>query len=318
MSGNSDSVKDTSRFILFGVGILILVAMVYFAYRYFQEKEENDQNLIKIEQLNQEVLSLEEKILNFEVELDNRNMQFVEKERELGEKDEQIEDLLNRLDEAKALGRSQLGKINQLQERLEQMQRFVDSYKSQIATLETRNLELETQVADLSANNEALEQSFSELQTNNFQTEERLEETLRIASVLKTGNFSISNIKKNGKEQEKLPFRRGAFHELKVCFEVMENLVAASGPREVFLVLTNPDGTPNVNFDSGNSGTFQFEGEERTYSSAKTVDYSRFSQEVCIPYTPSKVDEKRHAKGMYYLSLFSEGNLIGQSSFEVK
>ena len=318
MSGNSDSVKDTSRFILFGVGILILVAMVYFAYRYFQEKEENDQNLIKIDQLNQEVVSLEEKITNFELELDNQNMQLVEKERELGEKGEQIEDLLKRLDEAKSLGKAQLGKINQLQERLEQMQRFVDSYKTQIAALESRNLELETQVADLSANNEALEQSFTELQTSNTQTEQKYEETLRIASVLKTGNFTISNIKKSGKEQDKQPFRRGAMHELNVCFEVMENLVAASGPREVYLVLTNPDGSVNRNLESGNSGVFSDEGGERPYSSSKSFDYSRFSQEVCIPYTPTLSDGKRHAKGTYYISLYSEGNLIGQSNFEVK
>ncbi len=318
MSGNTDSVKDTSRFILFGVGILILVAMVYFAFRYFQEKKENDQNIEKITLLNDEILSLEEKILNFEIEFDNQNMELVEKERQLGEKDDQIEDLLNRLDEAKSQGKMQAGKIKQLRERLEQLQRFVDGYKSQIGQLETQNQELKTQVADLTVNREELEESFTQLQTTSTITERKLEETLRVASVLKTGKISVVNIKKGGKVQEKLPFRRGAMNQLKVCFDVLENLVAEPGPRDVYMILMNPDGTVNTNYDTQESGIFWSEGLEKTYSSATSFDYARMAQEVCINFNPSIMTGKKHEKGTYYLSLFSEGNLIGQSNFAVK
>lgn len=318
MSGNTDSVKANSRRILFGVGILILIAMVYFALRYFQEKKENDQNVEKIAQLNEEILSLEEKIFNFDVEFDNQSMQLVEKERELGEKDDQIEDLLKRLDEARALGKTQAGKLKQLRERLEQLQRFVDGYKTQVTQLETQNQELQTQVADLSADRTQLEQSFTELQTSTMATERKLEETLRVASVLKTGEVRVTNVKKNGKVQDKIPFRRGALHQIKVCFDVLENLVAEPGPREVFMVVNNPDGTINTNHETGESGTFWYEGVERTYSAVTRFDYARLSQEVCIPFNPSIMTKKKHEKGTYYLSLYSEGNLIGQSNFEVK
>jgi len=317
MAGQTDTIKETSRVILFGAGIIVLAAMVFFAYRYFQEKRINDENQAKIESLNHEILALEEKILNFEVTIEDQNMKLAEKTRELGEKDAQIEDLLNQLNNARSQNKNYEGKIRQLEERLRQMQRFIDQYKEQIATLEQQNQELETRVADLSASEEQLEQSYTELREYNQETERKLEETINVASVLQTSDFQVTNFKENGKEQDKDRFRRGAVYKINVCFNIRENLVAEPGPRQIFMVVENPDGTINTNYEQGMSGNFMYEGIEKEYSTFATIDYSRLMQEVCIPYIPTSEDKKIQ-RGTYYVNVYSEGNLIGQTNFEVK
>ncbi len=318
MAGQTDTIKDTSRIILFSVGIIVLTAMVFFAYRYFNEKRINDDNQAKIESLNNEILALEEKILNFEVTIEDQNMKLAEKTRELGEKDAQIEDLLNQLNNARSQNTNYEGKIRQLEERLKQMQRFVNQYKEQIATLEEQNQQLETQVADLTASEEQLEESFTELQSYNQETEQKLEETIKVASVLQTSDYKIYNIKKNDKVQSlKESYRRGAVHKFNVCFNIRENLVAEPGSRQIFLVVENPDGSINTNYEDGLSGNFMYEGIEKEYSSFTTFDYSRLMQEVCVSYIPTS-NEKKIQKGTYYVNVYCEGNLIGQSSVEVK
>ena len=62
---------------------------------------------------------------------------------------------------------------------------------------------------------------------------------------------------------------------------------------------------------------FSYEGVERQFSASSEVDYTGMKQEVCIPYIPTYSD-KKHEKGTYYISLFCEGNLLGQADFEVK
>jgi len=317
MSEQTDTIKDTSRIILFSVGALILAGLVFFAYKYFNEKQINDENEAKINSLNEEILALEEKIYDFESTIEDQHLELAEKTKQLGEKDEQIEDLLNRLSVAKQEKDANLGKIRQLEEKVKQLQRFVDQYKTQVAELEARNQELETRVADLSASEQALEQSYSELQSYNEETEQKLEETIKVASVLQTSDFSVCNIRKNGSEKCKENYNNKRIDQIKVCFSVRENLVAEPGMREVYMVVENPDGSINTNYESNESGTFSYEGIEKEYSATTSFDYARLMQEVCVQYAPTSQD-KHLAEGIYYINMYCDGNLIGQTSMELK
>lgn len=308
--------KNTSRIILVVVGILVLSALAYFGIKYFTEKAENEAKSAKIEDLNNEMMELEEKILDFQSTLENKNMEIADKDKLLEEKEQQIQDYIDRLSAAKSQGRGNQKRIQELENRVQSLQRYVESYKTQIAELETQNEELTIQVDTLQNRTTKLREENEDLITTNETTAKQLEETIRIASVMKAREFSFAQVNKRGKEKFDTEFRRGQLKEVKICFNLQENLISDPGDRDIYIVLENPDGTPNANFTDGHSGKFTFEDQEKIYSVKTTVNYNRLEQEVCVPYKIA--DENKFEKGPQYVSVYSEGNLIGQAAFRVK
>lgn len=315
MAGKNDSVKNTSRIVLVLVGIVVLSALAYFAFKYFNEKQENEANIAKIDELDTEIIELEEKILSFERTIEDQNMAMAEKDRQLSEKDQQIADLLDRLEKAKADGKLSDGKFRQLEERVRQLQRYVDQYKEQVAVLTAQNDSLTGEVAGLKEVQKAMTESYQALEEEKVKTQKQLAETVKVASVLKVSNLQFFDITKNRNDRFD-DIKRRKLRDIKVCFNVMENLIADPGIRDFYIVIENPDGTVKTNMTDGTSGTFFYEGIEKTYTATASVDYNRMTQQICVPYIPED-ENKKYQKGIHYVSIYGEGNLVGQSSFRV-
>jgi len=312
MANSSGSPKSTSRIILIIAGILVLTSLGYFATQYFSEKSENKNNQVQIEELNSEILSLEEKILDFEVTLENRDVTIQKKDEELAFNQDEIARLRGLLAQAEKEGKVSRGKIKELEQRLELSTRLNSQYEEEIAVLREQNELLTGQVDSLIVNETELKGANQSLLQQRDAAKQELDETREIASVLKTRNLLIYNARRN-KDVEGLSFRRYALRDLKVCFTIMENPLAASGQKEVYLVFENPDGTINTN---DQSGQFRFGGANRTYSASATVAYNNIATDLCIQFV--RPEDFEYQKGPQYLSLYADGNLIGQGSFTVK
>lgn len=308
--------KNTSRAILVIAGILVLSALAYFAIKYFSEKSANKENIATIDNLNSEILELEEKILNFEVAIEDRDMDLAEKDKQLEEKYKELEAVVNRLAQAKKTNKGNLAKIKQLESRVSELRTVVDQYRQEIDYLKVQNQQLTGQVDSLLVTEGRLKAQNLNLLEAKAATTQELEQTKQIASVLQSKDYRYFNVRKNGKEKEETVFRRGALNDLKICFTVMENLLAERGPKEVYLVYENPDGTINANFTDGFSGKFSHENAEKVYTAKVSINYNRLAQEVCIPYSPSETN--KYQKGPQYVSIYCDGNIIGQDNFTIK
>ena len=311
-----DSSKNTSRIILVIVGILVLSALAYFGIKYFTEKAENEQNIAQIADLEQEILELEEQNLDFQNTIQNQDMDVASLRQELAQKQDQIEKYIKQLASAKRQGTADKNLVAQLTARAEKLQGFVNQYEKQIAELEEDKAVLTAQVDTLRTNENRLKQEKQTLTEEKEDTEQKLDETIKIASVLKAREFTFSQIARKGKEKLGTEFRRGALKEVKVCFKLQENLIAEAGEREIYMVLENPDGSVNTNFGDTYSGKFTIEDREKEYSAKSSVNYNRLEQEVCVPYKIA--EDTKFVKGPQYVSIYCQGNLIGQAAFNVK
>ena len=184
-----DSSKTTSRAILVITGLLVLSALAYFTTKYFSEKRANEESLVKINELNSEVLELEEKILNFQVEIEDQNMELAEKDKLLEEKYKELEAMATKLSSAKKNDKSQLSKIRGYESRISELRVMVDKYRKEIEYLKEENLQLAGEVQTLKAREGQLEDEKVTLVQQNEATTKELEETVQIASVLKTADF---------------------------------------------------------------------------------------------------------------------------------
>ncbi|MEM6764109.1 MAG: hypothetical protein AAF824_01950 [Bacteroidota bacterium] len=312
MATSSDQSKNTSRIVLLVVGILVLCALGYFATKYFTEKQENEKNLADIKELNNEILSLEEKILNFEVSLEDKNIEIAEKDKLLEEKYMELEAVVARLAQAKQSSKADKGKIRQLEAKVGELQVFLDQSRAEVEYLKAENALLTGQVDSLNTTTVQLQTRNQSLQETTARTEQELQETKQIAAALRATELSYFSVKK-GKAKEDREFRRGSMKDFRVCFTLLENQLAEKGGKEIFMVYENPSGTIST---SNGSGKFFYRGQQKEYSAKGLINYSGSQQEVCIDF--QQPEGFKYEKGIQYISLYTEGKLIGQGNFRIK
>jgi Tfp pilus assembly protein PilN len=316
MASSKNSSNMTNRLILVVAGMLVLSALAYFSIKYFSEKSENQKKSNQISQLNTEILDLEEQIFELNNDLEEKDMDLAAKEKKIEDNKIQIKDLLARLNEAKERDKTQTDLIRGYENRLKELEGLLENYQNQITFLKDQNLLLTGQVDSLQVTQIRLQEEYLSLKANNDENLEELEQTVEKASVLRAADYQYFSVNKKGKIKEETDFRRRTLKDMRICFTIFENLVAKSGLRDVYLVLENPDGSPNTNFGDGYSGTFRTNGQEISYSAKALLDYNRRSQQVCIDYSP-EIDQK-FEKGTHKFRIYTDGRLIGQSDFEVK
>lgn len=320
MASNSNSSKNTSRAILVIVGILVLSALGYFATKYFSEKESNKANTLKIEELNNEILDLEEKLLTFELDQEDKEMELADKNEQLNRKNEELDRMYTMINQYKNENRSNLAKIKQLESRLEDLQNLITRYQATISDYQIQN-------EQLAAMNDSLAESEGRLKVQNQnlmdQARTAVEEMERIEEVagkLTATDLRVFNVRKNGREDEAKKFPKRRMNEVKICFTIGENLVAPSGQKTAYLVYEQEeDGKQQLNYTDEMSGTFSYEGGTREYSAKTDFVFKRLAQDVCITFKPDPnlKGKDQFTKGVQLISIYTDDDRIGQGSFVI-
>jgi hypothetical protein len=105
-------------------------------------------------------------------------------------------------------------------------------------------------------------------------------------------------------------------HKLDVCFDILENKIARSGEKNIYLKITEPGGKPIGNKSTG-SGSFKTSsGEEMMFASNSTVSYAGARQNVCLNYEEQQ--DKMFPAGNYLIEVYIDGNLSGSTTFALK
>lgn len=307
----------TNRLILVVAGMLVLSALAYFSIKYFSEKSNNEKKSNQISQLNTEILDLEEQIFELNNDLEEKDMDLAAKEKKVEDNKIQIKDLLARLNSAKQKDKTQTDLIRGYENRLKELEGLLANYESQITFLKDQNLLLTGQVDSLQVTQIRMQEEYLTLKASNDENLQELEQTVEKASVLKAANYRFFSVSKKGKQKQEAEFRRRSLKDMKICFTILGNLVAKAGLRDIYVVMKNPDGSPNTNFGDGYSGTFTTEGQEISYSAKALLDYNRSAQQICVDFSPD-ASASKFQKGTHNIRVYTEGNLIGQSSFSVK
>ncbi len=328
---------QTIKIILIAALVLLLGLTGFFATKYYGEKGKNEQQLVEIDTLNSEISDLETKIKGMESEIEGKNLDITEKDRLLDEKLQELQTLQKKLSSAQSQGKISSGKAKELQDRISSLEGMITAYKEEIERLKEENVALSGQVSALTEENASSKQKISEIQQNNeaqkaqiakkeeekvkveeekAKKEEELALTTQAASVLRAADFRFFNVKKSDKEKEEMDkeFKRMWMQSVKICFTVMENLVAQPGAREVYLVYENPDGTVRT---TASSGKFKYENRDISYSTKTNFNFNRSAQELCMS-IPKPEKDNKYQKGEQVVTVFCDGKMIGRGKFEIK
>ena len=183
------------------------------------------------------------------------------------------------------------------------MREIMKSYIVQIDSLNTRN-------KILIAENQEIKAEISRVSLDNQElskVKEELSSKVEIASVIQAKNVIAVCLNKKRKETDRLE----RMVNLRVCFTLRENPIAAAGKKTVFLRVTRPDG---LVITTSPDNIFDFEDESMIFTESRTVDYMNQDVEMCI-FVNNTSD---FVGGNYKVDLYLEGSHIGNGEFMLR
>ena len=201
-----------------------------------------------------------------------------------------------------------LSKKNASEAEVKRAKALIAQLNQTVANLEAENARLTGENQVLASNNTQLTQEKQVLQTNLQTTtseKDELAQTVDVASTFSASNIQITplNEKRGGKEKSTTTAKK--VDKLVVSFDV-ENRVARSGPADLYVIVTGPDGKV-ISDATGNTLSTRQDGD-RAYTYKTTVQYEQGTRKsVQIP-----MRQDHFQTGDYKIEIYQNGFKIQQ------
>jgi type II secretory pathway pseudopilin PulG len=234
----------------------------------------------------------------------NNNLQgqLADRQKDIDAKKAEIRKILN---DKKATD-SQLAKARQM---VAELNDKISVLEADVARLTGENQELTAANSTLKEEKSVLEQN---LVTTNTEKEE-LSKTVDVGSTFSASNIKVVPVdeKKSGKEKNTATAKR--VDKLLVSFDV-ENRIAKSGPADMYLIVTAPDGKVISDASMGSSTLNTRTDGDKTFTTKVSVDYTQ-GQRKTIQYPIRNGD---FSTGDYRIEIYHNGFKIGEGVRSLK
>ncbi len=188
--------------------------------------------------------------------------------------------------------------------------------KAELAEIKKLRDEYLEKIDKLLVENEQLKKDKEELTSTVENLSKNLESTVNQASVLKSEYMRVKTYKKRSSDKYAETAMAKRTNKMEVCFSVLENRIAKSGEREIYLRIVEPGGK-TMGARSEGSSTFKManSGEEVQFTSNVKMNYDNGKQDICLTW---EEQERNFSPGTYVIELYIDGNLSGATSYILK
>jgi septal ring factor EnvC (AmiA/AmiB activator) len=220
------------------------------------------------------------------------------------------------IDAKRAEIRKILNDKNATQAQLAKAKDMIADLNGKITNLEAEVTRLTGENQELTVNNTVLKQEKGDLEQNLQSTttqKEELEKTVDVASTFSASNIQITavNEKKSGKEKSTSTAKK--VDKLVVSFDV-ENRIAKSGPADMYIVVTAPDGKVISDASLGSGPLTTRADGEKTFTTRVPVEYVQGSRKnVQFP-----IRQSGFQTGDYKIEVYHNGFKIGEGVRSLK
>lgn len=179
----------------------------------------------------------------------------------------------------------------------------IASLEAEVSRLTGENQELTANNTQLSSEKQVLEQN---LQTSTTE-KEALAQTVDVGSTFSASNIQITpvNEKKSGKEKTTTSAKK--VDKLVVSFDI-ENRIARSGPAEMYIMVTAPDGKVISNTELGSSTLTTRTDGDKPFTTKVPVEYEQGTRKAMS--FPIRQDDFQ--RGDYKIEIYHNGFKIGE------
>ena len=232
---------------------------------------------------------------------------------QLTTKNVQMDSMINNKDGEIAKLKGQIGRImsdkNANASQLAKAKELVATLNSKVKSYEERIAQLEHDNRKLTNENAVVTKERDSTVTQNIALKQ-------IGSVLHASNIRMLPIhqKRSGKEKETKKARRVDI--MKITFDIDENRIADSGPKDIFIRILGPDGNMISNAASGSGNTTLADGKNINYTVTKQIPLEKGKPVNDI--SMNWHQDGDYQAGKYGIEIYNSGYLIGKGDVTLK
>ncbi len=298
--------KKSGKNVLVGLLVIALLAtwgyIIYDNNKKKQEHEALTSQLITSDSAKNE---LQQELNDAALRLDALKTSNAQADSLIQTKDQDIQELKNKIQSILNDKKATQAQLNEARRLIAQLKGNIDTYASEIESLKAQNAQLTEQNVRVTTQRDSVIRNLD----STAQVVQQKEQIIDIGSTLHASNFKIVGIqeKHSGKEKETSKAKR--VDKLRISFELDENRITQSGPKDLFISITSPDGKP-VAVDALGSGKFVTrDGVERPFTKKVTVNYVQGEKQ---PVTVEWSQNSDFQTGNYKIEIYNNGFKIGQ------
>jgi hypothetical protein len=200
-----------------------------------------------------------------------------------------------------------------VKKKLGQLQLIAQGYVRQMDSLYRVNAALAEENVAIKKNLNELKKVKEDIEADNVALTQKVE----IAATLRAYNASATGVRyKSGGSKEVETDKTKRLEQIRVCFTIAENQIASAGQKDIYVRIARPD-KEILTRGKIDEYTFEYEGERIQYSIMKAIDYENEAIELCL-YWRKNYSGQDLPPGLYHVDIFSEGEVIGHTTFSLQ
>ena len=288
--------KDKKIIALVVALVLIILGVTFFAVHQMNKNEEMGELFaLEKEEMENEYSTFATQYDELQVQISNDSL----KERLMSEKIK-TQRLLEELRQVKTTNAQE---IMRLKKELKTVRAVLRNYVMQIDSLNKIN-------AKLTEENREVKNKYSSArrEINTLAKEKKdLHEKVNLAAQLDVTNIVVEAMNKRGRQTTKVKDVK----KFAITFTIVKNITAETGNKPVYIRIAKPGNDVLVKNDTD---TFDYGSTKLNYSIKKYIEYTGEELQVTVYWN---VQEFLTA-GQYKVYVFADGNMIGESSFNLR
>jgi len=197
-------------------------------------------------------------------------------------------------------------KLSQLQVIAQNYVRTMDSLYQVNASLTEENVAIKKDLKDLKIEKDQIEKDRKVLTGK-----------VEIAAVLKASNMEAAGLRlRGGGEKEVTTDKLQRVDQVRVCFTIDKNEIAAPGKKDIYIRIARPDQEILVK-SRLDEDSFEFQGERLQYSMMQSIEYENRAVDLCL-YWKKEYSSQEMKAGLYHVDIFCENAIIGHTTFTLR
>lgn len=304
--------KDNRNLIYGALVVLLLGSWGYIVYDKSKTHEQIQQQQTQIVTTTNEKDSLDNEFKSALQRMDSLTGNNAQLQGKLSDKQSEIEKIKKEYQVESRKGNADKKKLQSL---INQLNGRINDYEIQVAQLQAENEQLTTNNKQLTVEKDSLTTTTQTLSQNLATTQEESAHVTDVASTLHASNINIAAIDVRGNGKEKATSTAKKADMFRVSFELDENRIAPSGQKELYVVVTSPDGSP-ITIPTSGSGEFQTRDEgSKVFTNKVDVQYEQGKR---IPVSFDWKQENHYQTGNYKIEIYHNGYKIGEGMKSLK
>lgn len=304
--------KNKTKDIILGVLIVSLLS----TWAYIIWDKNNTRELVQ--QKDNIINSTSNEKDELQKELEDATLRYEDIKSDNASKDSMIAVRDKEIEDKKIRIRSILSKMNASETELKEAKALIESLNTDIEQYKVRIALLESEKTELTRQNEQITAEKNKIQKDYDSSVEKLkdrENTIDIGSTLHASNFKVVGLaeKSGGKTKETTTAKK--VDKLKISFDLDENMIASSGTKILYVIITDPTGKVFTANELGTGKIVTRDNTEKDFTQKVEVNYVQNKrQTVSFDWKSMEVFKT----GNYKIEVYNNGFKIGEGTRPLK